>query len=532
MINNLYSEDLTIHWHGMHQLKTLWMDGVPYITQCPIHPGYSFAYRFIADPVGTHWYHSHISNQRLDGLYGMFIVHDYEPVIPYFPVSLIDWSHVKGDSARADIPFGGPGAGNHFLNFSPFENGPSVRTSFANGIDSGFLFYSILVNGRGRQMDWTEPWPLEVFVMNQTGKYRFRIAHTGSEHSMRVSIDQHELTIVGSDDGEIEPINVESFWIFVAETIDFEIVADQPIDNYWMRIETIGSQQAANAPPDGILNEGRAIVRYDTVSIEEDPKTEPVKCTEEHPCVVFNCPFIFYPEGYNRTCIHMDDARSVKNQEELNEEYALTEDPDEELFINLNFAVGPSLNSIAFIKPRVPFSQKGKDQITQCDDCAEGCACTHIVELPKNKVVQLVISSYDFTFEGPLSMHPVHLHGHTYALLDQAWGPLNKTTGKHTGNNPNLNCTTDLCRATQWVNGRPEMNTHNPPLKNTVVLPTQGYIVVRINTSNPGYWMLHCHIQRHVNVMALLFKVGKAPKVPKDFPKCENFSFDKKLKGK
>ena len=30
------------HWHGQVQAETPWMDGVPYVTQCPIMPGQDF----------------------------------------------------------------------------------------------------------------------------------------------------------------------------------------------------------------------------------------------------------------------------------------------------------------------------------------------------------------------------------------------------------------------------------------------------------------------------------------------------------
>ncbi|KAJ7328201.1 hypothetical protein OS493_025078 [Desmophyllum pertusum] len=59
VVNELEKEGLTIHWHGIHMRNNVWMDGVPYVTQCPILPKQSFTYRFIADPPGTHWYHSH-----------------------------------------------------------------------------------------------------------------------------------------------------------------------------------------------------------------------------------------------------------------------------------------------------------------------------------------------------------------------------------------------------------------------------------------------------------------------------------------
>ncbi|XP_052281150.1 uncharacterized protein LOC127878662 [Dreissena polymorpha] len=47
--NGLRSEGTTIHWHGLPQVGTPWMDGVPYVTQCPILPGQSFTYRVSID---------------------------------------------------------------------------------------------------------------------------------------------------------------------------------------------------------------------------------------------------------------------------------------------------------------------------------------------------------------------------------------------------------------------------------------------------------------------------------------------------
>lgn len=47
----------SIHWHGLHQRKTPYMDGVPFITQCPITA--AFRYAFEASEPGTQFYHSH-----------------------------------------------------------------------------------------------------------------------------------------------------------------------------------------------------------------------------------------------------------------------------------------------------------------------------------------------------------------------------------------------------------------------------------------------------------------------------------------
>ena len=44
--NNLLSDTVTIHWHGLHQKGTSYMDGVGFITQCPILSGETFTYQF------------------------------------------------------------------------------------------------------------------------------------------------------------------------------------------------------------------------------------------------------------------------------------------------------------------------------------------------------------------------------------------------------------------------------------------------------------------------------------------------------
>jgi L-ascorbate oxidase len=63
--NNMRSQRVTsIHWHGIKQRKTPFMDGVGMITQCPIIPHDSFQYKFVANDPGTHMWHAHSGVQR------------------------------------------------------------------------------------------------------------------------------------------------------------------------------------------------------------------------------------------------------------------------------------------------------------------------------------------------------------------------------------------------------------------------------------------------------------------------------------
>jgi laccase len=59
---NRGSYNVTVHWHGVRQMRTGWSDGPEFVTQCPIRPGNSYTYRFtVAGQEGTLWWHAHSS---------------------------------------------------------------------------------------------------------------------------------------------------------------------------------------------------------------------------------------------------------------------------------------------------------------------------------------------------------------------------------------------------------------------------------------------------------------------------------------
>ncbi|MFF2890277.1 multicopper oxidase family protein [Paenibacillus sp. NPDC057967] len=74
----LYNEDIedgaTLHWHGLDVPNA--EDGVAGATQDAVMPGGSHTYRFIAEQVGTFWYHSHQHSKEAveKGLFGALIV--------------------------------------------------------------------------------------------------------------------------------------------------------------------------------------------------------------------------------------------------------------------------------------------------------------------------------------------------------------------------------------------------------------------------------------------------------------------------
>ncbi len=72
--NKLSSDTITLHWHGITQKNTFFMDGASKVSQCPIGPGETFTYKFKATESGTHWFHSHSGVQRTEGMYAPLIV--------------------------------------------------------------------------------------------------------------------------------------------------------------------------------------------------------------------------------------------------------------------------------------------------------------------------------------------------------------------------------------------------------------------------------------------------------------------------
>lgn len=65
IINNMPGRGISIHWHGIFQQGSQFMDGVPMVTQCSIHESDIFRYDFYANNEGTHFYHSHDGNYTL-----------------------------------------------------------------------------------------------------------------------------------------------------------------------------------------------------------------------------------------------------------------------------------------------------------------------------------------------------------------------------------------------------------------------------------------------------------------------------------
>ncbi|MEV6651137.1 multicopper oxidase family protein [Streptomyces sp. NPDC051219] len=91
LANNL-PQATSLHWHGLALRND--MDGVPGLTQRDVRPGASFDYRFTVPHPGTYWFHPHSGTQQDRGLYAPLIVEDPREPLQYdkeWVVVLDDW---------------------------------------------------------------------------------------------------------------------------------------------------------------------------------------------------------------------------------------------------------------------------------------------------------------------------------------------------------------------------------------------------------------------------------------------------------
>lgn len=77
--------------------------------------------------------------------------------------------------------------------------------------------------------------PLTWYNVSKGETVRFRVIAVGSIYPLRISVDQHYLTVISSDAFYIESTIVESFIVNPGERFDFLLTANQSVGNYWIR---------------------------------------------------------------------------------------------------------------------------------------------------------------------------------------------------------------------------------------------------------------------------------------------------------
>ncbi|XP_057293169.1 LOW QUALITY PROTEIN: uncharacterized protein LOC130621834 [Hydractinia symbiolongicarpus] len=539
--NYLLSDAVTIHWHGLHQRNTDFMDGVGYITQCPIGAGILsqyFPYKFKASPKGTFWYHSHVGAQRTNGVFGAFIIKE-KPKAGVKPpedmiMTVMDWHHYTSEEVYMKMMYG---------NFRKNRRYETTKT-LDGGMFSDVPWVSGLIEGKGRYMDpdtrkETET-PLTMYNVTPGKSYRFRVIHTGTIYPLRISVDQHDLTVMASDGYDLKPRVVESFIINPGERFDFLLKADKSDGNYWIRSDSIEVIQKGE-----VEHTSKAILRYSGARASE-PTSVRRACSSSSPCDVINCPFRYFPEGENINCILMSDLQNANSNDKVP---SFIKNDSEEHFLNFAFpgenSITPgAVNGRKFLFPGInSLTRRGKgvgEYECKNKDCGEDkiCDCHYELKVEYGKTIQMVWLNVG---KGAGWSHPIHLHGHSFYVLKMDYFPQNRTTGALLKdreqlsadikcNGSKLYCNDARWKNESWQYGKvPGLNLKNPPRKDTLIIPTGGYAVIRIRSDNPGRWFMHCHIEVHsLNGMAMVLSEAedRAATPPSGFPECSNFYSD------
>lgn len=512
--NKMRSEVLSVHWHGLYQRNTPFMDGVPFITQCPILPGQTFTYKFQAYPKGTFWYYSTTGLQRIDGASGALIVRPRGADSTTEQILQVqEWYdniHSNGASLLANL-----GEGTH--------HGKHLVSPDGAIYHSIFIPTNALINGKGEVNEL----PFYMFKGHGNNSFLFRTMATGTVLPFKISIDGHKLKIIEANGNRVKSINVDSVILNPGERIVFTTNRlDSRTNNFWIRATTVNVNNSIKI---------RAIIRYDENEVAE-PKTSPAICSSKKPCKVFNCPFKLFPVKEYMECITADKVDSIEPTQ-------LQRVPNtkqfKEYFFNFEFpgTSKAAINGKQFLQPTFSALTQPNSISTPCNISCGGCKCTNSINLNHNDTVHFVLTNMG---TGKGWGHPVHLHGHSFELLKMGFPTYERISGNITTENEEIRCISrrnyvnggDYCTSStwsdpSWANGNaPGLNLVNPPLKDTVVIPRGGYVVIRIRANNPGLWLLHslCDYQTSYGMSLMLnesFQFIHQP--PSDFPKCGNF---------
>lgn len=528
--NSLPSDTVSVHWYGIEQRGTPYMDGASFITQCPINPGQTFTYTFRVDESGTFWYHSSAGAQRGKGLYGALIVLDREPpanldkVDGDFVLQIQDWNH-DYDAEQ----------GYMLSKDGVYENRSQILTTRLPRGRNNSLWnaHSSLINGNGRYYDPQtgkhNEAPLRDFKVQEGKSYRFRVINAASVYSYRVSVDGHNITIIASDGKMVVPVEVESFWVHPGERFDFLLEATARKGKYLIRGV---AEDAINPIP------AEAVLHYFGARPDVDINSERSQCNETEPCTVLNCPFQFYRNNPKLRCLAIEEL--VSDVSNVIPEYQ--ESHFQEFF--LNFAIPgaetypATVNNVQFLQPTVSALSQPNEIVKPCSKSGckgnETCTCTNILDVIHNNTVQFVFMNMGKR----QTSHTISMHGHSFYVLKMGFANYNETTGEYISQNEDIKCegnaTEDeaFCNKPSWTN--PEwrngnvsgLNLVDPPQKDTVVVPYGGYVVLRFKADNPGFWMIKSNsLPESLNGMTVLMNESFSylPDVPKNFPTCRNF---------
>ncbi|EMC99909.1 hypothetical protein BAUCODRAFT_136452 [Baudoinia panamericana UAMH 10762] len=450
--NNLTDEGTAIHWHGMLQKGTPWMDGVPGFTQCPIAPGSTFTYRFQADLYGTSWWHSHYSSQYASGLAGPMVIYgpnqtSYDADLG--PVMVSDWYHQYYEEVIDAL-------------FAPLP-APNIPMSDNN-----------LINGKNSfdcsttSLPCTPDAPLASFNFTSGKLHRIRFINPSAAATQKITIDGHSFTVIANDFVEIVPYETDILTLAVGQRTDVIVKATgSPSDAVWMR-----AYKPPLCWPSHGGNEVKAAIFYENADRSQAPTSSAG------------------PNAYNTYCGNDPLDKTVPLMPVAAGEPSVTEVLPLEFKsngTNLLWYMANRTFRVNYNDPILLETKLGNLNLPYIEN---------VHNYGTNASLRFIVEN-----TGP-QPHPMHMHGHNMFILAEGNCSSNSTVfGNDQGASQDGHMSVDKRAAGQYGNcwdgtiTRPE----NPQRRDVHMLLPGQFIVVQWNQDNPGAWSLHCHIAWHLS---------------------------------
>ncbi|KAH8820616.1 L-ascorbate oxidase [Xylogone sp. PMI_703] len=440
----------SLHWHGLFQNGTNWMDGTVGVTQCPIAPGGNFTYDFtIRGQHGTYWYHSHHGLQASDGVFGPLVVHSPQEKenqkIPYATDRVLMFQDYYHDLSGSLLPgyLANDRENNEPVPDGALINGANIRD--CSGVPS-------------RRCDNSSAY-IPTFNLAPNQNHRLRIINTAALAEFQIQIDEHYFAVTEVDGTDVLPHYINRLKINTAQRYSLIVTTNvTTTDAYWLRARMVDDCFSNVFPNPNLIPRINAIIQYR----DESDKAPTIPTSKDWDMTI------------EQICRDLNTTGLVPVP-------AIAAPPhaDEFHFLAVNFKIGAwrlsrgYFNETSF-RPDLHSSMLGrfvdKYNTTQELSSAAQKAFHHRVE----KVLQIEgIKTVDILMlnvnEGN---HPIHLHGYKFFVLGQGHGYFDYSTYD-------------------------SIDVSNPLRRDTASLEGYGWMLIRVVTDNPGLWALHCHIAWH-----------------------------------
>ncbi|KAI0387417.1 putative multicopper oxidase [Hypomontagnella monticulosa] len=511
-VQNLASNATAIHWHGIFQNGTNWMDGAAGVTQCPIAPGASYQYKFnVTGQSGTYFYHGHQGVQALSGLVGPLVIHSRDEAahqpIPYSSdrvVLLQDWYYDSDSELMRDVL--SPGV----------EDAPIPNTALINGVNQANC-----ADHPSRSCSDADK-PLPNLDLAPDKSHRLRFLNVGGFAWFQVAVDEHNPpSIIEVDGTTIEPAPESALIIAPGQRYSVILTADVSGKKaFWLRARIIGSCFVGQTIPEHSIREAKATVRYRSLEVRHGGHT-----TLPLPETTAN--FSFIP-----TCRDMVSTSSFSpSPAQPAPAYA-----DHSWYIRANLAIGDwrlqrgVMNSSSF-RPNLanPTLHRVLDGLSQHNewfsrDGVLDAAFDPAYELVVShngaaETVDIILQNMD---ENP---HPFHLHGMKMWVLGAGHGYF-----------PGYEVLDLKDEGKGLLSPEISKVVDNPVKRDTVIAEGFGWVLLRFVADNPGVWLFHCHVLWHSEAgMAMQFlsrvDVMKEWELPEDAKRLCDAPEEELMKG-